>query len=46
VDALVGQVNAALTAFENTRDAQTAAAALANVARQSEMLAGVLAGTR
>jgi hypothetical protein len=46
VDALVGQVNAALTAFENTRDTQTAAAALANVARQSEMLTGVLAGTR
>lgn len=46
VDALVGQVNAALTAFENTRDARTAAAALANVARQSELLAGVLAGTR
>jgi hypothetical protein len=46
VDALVSQLAAALIAFENTSNAQTAGAALAAVSRNADMLAGVLAGTR
>ena len=46
VDAVIAQLSAALDAFENTRDAATAAAALTNVSRQADLLAGVIAGTR
>ena len=46
VDGLIAQLSAALDAFENTSDAATAAAALTNVARQADLLAGVIAGTR
>ena len=46
VDALLGQLGTALSAFEKTRDAQTAGAALGVVSRQSDMLAAVIAGTR
>jgi hypothetical protein len=44
--ALISQLESGLTAFENTRDAATATAALANVARLSNTLAAVVAGTR
>lgn len=46
VDGVMAQLSAALDAFENTRDAPTATAALANVSRQADLLAGVIAGTR
>jgi hypothetical protein len=46
VDAVIAQLPTALDAFENTRDGPTAAAALANVSRQADLLAGVISGTR
>lgn len=45
LDATLGQLDAALTAFVNTRDATTAAAALATIARQLETLARSITGT-
>lgn len=42
---LVGQLNAALDAFGNTRDATTAMAALANIRRQLDTLARTVTGT-
>jgi zinc dependent phospholipase C len=39
------QLNAALDAFRNTRDATAAAAALAAIARQLDVLAGLVTGT-
>ena len=46
INGVIGQLNAGLVAFENTRDAQSAAAALAGVSRNADLLAGVIAGTR
>ncbi len=42
---LVGQLNAALDAFGNARDATTATAALANISRGLDMLARMVTGT-
>ena len=46
IGARAAQMNAALDAFANTRDAATATAALALVSRQLETLAAVVAGTQ
>jgi hypothetical protein len=43
---IISQLETSLAAFESTRDAATATAALANVARLSNTLAAVVAGTR
>ncbi len=45
IDALLGQLDAALTAFTNTRDATTAAAALEVISRQLDSLARSVTGT-
>lgn len=42
---LVGQLNAALDTFANTRDATTATAALASISRQLDVLARMVTGT-
>jgi hypothetical protein len=46
INGVIGSLTAALVAFENTRDAQSAGAALAVVAGHANTLAGVIAGTR
>ena len=46
INGVIGQLTAALVAFENTRDAQSAGAAWAGVAGHANTLAGVIAGTR
>jgi pyridoxine/pyridoxamine 5'-phosphate oxidase len=43
--AIASQLNSALDAFANTRDATTAAAALSNFSRGLDMLARLVAGT-
>ncbi len=45
IDPLLGQLDAALTAFTNTRDAATATAALATISRLLETLARSVTGT-
>ena len=45
IGTLVGQLNAALDAFGNTRDAATATAALANISRGLDLLARSVTGT-
>lgn len=45
IGTLVGQLNAALDTFANTRDAATATAALANISRGLDLLARSVTGT-
>lgn len=46
INGVISQLTASLVAFENTRDAQSAGAALATVSNLANTLAGVVAGTR
>ncbi len=46
INGVISQLTAALVAFENTRDAQSAGAALATIAGHANTLAGVIVGTR
>lgn len=46
INGVISQLTASLAAFENTRDAQSAGAALGGVSRNADLLAGVIAGTR
>jgi len=46
IGSLLTQVNAALDAFSNTRDAAAAATALGNISRQLDALAKLITGTQ